>query len=64
VRLVDREQRNARLFQEREEAFVVEPLGRDVEQLQCAAAQALTGRARLLLVQRRVEPRGLDSARS
>ena len=47
VRLVDREQRDRRLGELGEEALVVEPLGRDVEELQAAGAETVGDVARL-----------------
>jgi hypothetical protein len=41
VRLVDGEERDRRAFELGEETLVVEALGRDVEQLEAALAQAV-----------------------
>ena len=44
MRLVDRDQRQRHLLDQRAKAFAGRPLGRDVEQLQLAALQPLDGR--------------------
>ncbi len=60
VRLVDREERDSRLREAGEEALVVEPLRRDVQELQRALLQPIEDRALLGGVEARIEPRGLD----
>ena len=60
VRLVDREKGDSRLGELCEEAFVVEALRGDIEQLQAARAQALRGVPQLLEAEARVEPGSLD----
>ena len=61
VRLVDREQRDLRLAELREEALVVEALGRDVQQLEASVAQAAGDGPHLVRGEARVEPRRVDA---
>ena len=62
VRLVDGEERDRRARELGEEALVVEPLRRDVEELQRAARGAARRSRALGGVEARVEPRGFDPA--
>ena len=61
MRLVDREQRDLRLTELREEALVVEALGRDVQQLEASVAQAAGNGPHLIRGEARVEPRRVDA---
>jgi hypothetical protein len=61
VRLVDREKRDLRLTELREEALVVEALGRDVQQLEASVAQAAGNGPHLIRGEARVEPRRVDA---
>ena len=61
VRLVDRKKRDLRLTELREEALVVEALGRDIQQLQASVAQAAGNGPHLIRGEARVEPRRLDA---
>jgi hypothetical protein len=58
--LVDREERDGRPLEEGQEALVVEPLRRDVQQLQRAAVQLPGDLLDLRRRQRRVQPRRRD----
>ena len=61
MRLVDREERDPRPIELRDEALVVEPLRRDVENLHAAVPEPLRDVARLLGAQARVEARRPDA---
>src|SRR4029078_678690 len=61
VRLVDREQRDLRRTELRQEALVVEVLGRDVQQLEGPVAQAARDGPHLVRGEARVEPRRVDA---
>jgi len=61
VRLVDREQRDLRTFEQREEAFGEQPFRRDIQQVEFARFERLLHLARRARIQRRVEEGRVDA---
>ena len=61
MRLVDGEERDSRVLQLLEKALVVEPLRRDVQELQAAGGEAIRDVAHLVGADARIESGGIDS---